>query len=232
MKLNKLRLIFLLKVFSIILFILILICFIINYKESSSHLSPFFSTRCIDYKQNDFSRKLNDKLVDYSSEAKQKGIKVCDDEKDLKERISEGQLVKVNDGNEYIVDRMTYSYPYVTKETKILIDVIGDRFREKTSQKGLNGSRFIITSMTRKTGNVKNLRKFNLNASENSPHLYGIAFDISYKRILAHKLVLTNCDKRFLKEALAEVIWQLREEKKCWATYEKEQSCFHVVSRQ
>jgi hypothetical protein len=34
-----------------------------------------------------------------------------------------------------------------------------------------------------------------------------------------------------MKEALAEVIWELREEKKCWATYEKSQGCFHVVSR-
>ncbi len=33
------------------------------------------------------------------------------------------------------------------------------------------------------------------------------------------------------KEALAEVIWDLREEGKCWATYEVKQSCFHVVSR-
>ena len=39
-------------------------------------------------------------------------------------------------------------------------------------------------------------------------------------------MVLTNCDKKFLKEALAEVIWQLREEKKCWATYEKDAELF------
>jgi len=34
-----------------------------------------------------------------------------------------------------------------------------------------------------------------------------------------------------MKEALAEVIWQLRQEKKCWAKYELQQGCFHVVSR-
>jgi hypothetical protein len=45
------------------------------------------------------------------------------------------------------------------------------------------------------------------------------------------KLYVTECDKWYMKEALAEVIWQLKEEKKCWATYERKQGCFHVVSR-
>ncbi len=230
MKFHKLRFLFLLKIFFVIYFVFISVYFIIN-KDNRKHFFPYFSTRCIDYKQKDFSRKLNDKVVEYSAEAKRKGIQVCKNENELNKRISEGKLVKVKSGNRYIVDRMTYSYPYVTKESKILLDEIAKRFKEKTSQKRLNGARFIVTSMTRKTESIKSLRKYNRNASANSPHLYGNAFDISYKRILARKWVLTNCDKKFLKETLAEVIWQLREEKKCWATYEKGQSCFHVVSR-
>jgi hypothetical protein len=95
----------------------------------------------------------------------------------------------------------------------------------------LNGVRFYITSMTRRNDNLIKLRKFNGNASVNSPHLYGNAFDISYKRFAAHKWRLTECDKKYLKESLAEIIVQLRSEKKCWATYEKVQSCFHVVAR-
>jgi hypothetical protein len=85
--------------------------------------------------------------------------------------------------------------------------------------------------MKRKTENMTSLKRYNGNASANSPHLYGNAFDISYKRFIARKWVLTNCDKKFLKEALAEVIWQLREEHKCWATYEKVQNCYHIVAR-
>jgi hypothetical protein len=44
------------------------------------------------------------------------------------------------------------------------------------------------------------------------------------------KLYVTECDKWYMKEALAEVIWHLKEEKKSWATYERKQGCFHVVS--
>ena len=85
--------------------------------------------------------------------------------------------------------------------------------------------------MTRKTENVKSLRSNNKNSSENSPHLYGNAFDITYKRFIVRKWILTNCDRKYLKDALGEVIWQLREEKKCFATYERMQNCFHVVAR-
>jgi hypothetical protein len=85
--------------------------------------------------------------------------------------------------------------------------------------------------MTRTTEKMKGLRKDNQNASVNSPHLNGNAFDISYIRFSCKKLFVTSCDKRFFKEALAETIWQLRKENKCWATYEKTQNCFHVVSK-
>lgn len=230
MNFTKLQILRFLKIFSVIFLVFISICFVFN-KDRRGHLFSYFSTRCLDYRQKDFSRKLNDRIVDYSTQAKLHGIHACKDEKELRQRISEGKLVKIRSGKKYVVEKMTYSYPCITKESKILLNEIAKRFREKTSQKGLPGARLILTSMTRKTENVKGLLKFNLNASANSPHLYGNAFDISYKRIPARKWILTNCDKKFLKEALAEVIWQLREEKKCWATYERGQSCFHVVAR-
>ena len=230
MKFRKSRLIFSLKIISIGLFILLSV-FLFFRKCSRSPATSYFSTRCLEYKQKEFSRKLNDRIVDYSASAKLRGIKICRDKSELESRISEGKLVKVKSGSSYTIEKMSFSYPYVTRDSKTLIDEIARRLREKASQKGLNGVKFYITSMTRKTDNVKSLRRFNQNASANSPHLYGNAFDISYKRFSVRKWVLTNCDKKFLKEALAEVIWQLREEKKCWATYETGQNCFHVVSR-
>jgi hypothetical protein len=199
--------------------------------ESRGHPLNYFNTRCLDYRQKDFSRRLNDRIVDYSAEAKQKGIGPCRDDAELKQKISDGKLVRVKSGSMYIVDRMSYSYPAVTGDSKILLDEIARRFREKTTEKGLPGSRFFITSMTRRPDFLKSLRTFNRNSSANSPHLYGNAFDISYKRFSVRKMFLTNCDRKFLKEALAEVIWQLRDEKRCWATYERMQNCFHVVSR-
>jgi len=219
----------LLKVFSVI--IILTVCFFIFNRKARNHLFPYFSTRCLEYRQKDFSRKLNDRIVDYSAEAKRKGIKVCKDDRDLKNRISEGKLVKVKSSNRYLIENMTYSSPYLTKDSKVLLEEIARRFRQKVSQKGLKGARLIVTSMTRKTESVKKLKRNNTNSSENSPHLYGNAFDITYKRFIVRKWILTNCDKKYLKDALGEVIWQLREEKKCFATYEKMQNCFHIVAR-
>jgi hypothetical protein len=230
MRFKKLRLVFLFKTILISILLIFSLSLIVS-KGARSHVFGYFSNHCLDYRQKDYSRRLNDRIVDYSAAAKLKGIKPCKDDAELKKKVSEGKLVKVRSGNRYLIDNLTYSSPYVTKETKHLIEEIAQRFREKVSQKGINGSRFIITSMTRKTEILRSLRRNNGNASVNSPHFYGNAFDISYKRFIARKWILTNCDKKYLKDALGEVIFELRQEKKCWATYERVQNCYHVVAR-
>ena len=215
-------------------FVLIVIN-VINPQFFDSGYDYFFTNiikvKCIDYKQGVFSKKLNNKISDYISNSRLTGIKKCKDEKEILERLAGGKLVEIKNGNGFIVEKMSHSYPYLTEDGKDLLVGIGIRFSEKISDTRLRGSRFKITSMTRTTDKLKRLREINLNTSANSPHLYGNAFDISYLRFSTRKLFLTYCDQNFLKEALAEVIWQFREEKKCWATYEKKQNCYHVVSR-
>jgi hypothetical protein len=227
MIIRRVNIIHLLKIsFGVFLSLFLLILIV-----SRGHPISYFDTRCLDYRQKDFSRSLNDRIVDYSAQAKRYGIDPSRTDRELRKNISDGKLVKVRSGRLYIVDRMFYSYPAVTKDSKVLLDEIARRFREKVSQKGLNGARFYITSMTRRPDHLKSLRRSNGNSSANSPHLYGNAFDISYKRFSVRKMILTNCDKRFLKEALSEVIWEMRNERRCWATYERMQNCYHVVSR-
>ena len=114
MKRYRLRPVFRL-IFSIVgLIILLSVCLVIR-KKNKKHSSSYFSTKCIDYRQKDFSRKLNDRLVDYAAAAKLRGTKVCKDDNDLRRCLSEGKLVKVSSGNRYIVEKMTYSYPCVTQ---------------------------------------------------------------------------------------------------------------------
>jgi Family of unknown function (DUF5715) len=219
---------------SVLLFVLLVII-IIHPQFIDKGYDYFFSdivgVKCIDYKQASFSRKLNSNISDYIGQSSLSGIKKCMNEKDIQERVTQGELVEVESGNGFIIDKMPYSYPYLTKESKILLFEISKRFSDKLSGTRLNGSKFKITSMTRTLEKVKNLKTNNVNAVPNSPHLYGNAFDISYLRFSTRKLFLTYCDKKLLKEALAEVIWQLMEEKKCWATYELKQNCYHVVAR-
>jgi len=73
--------------------------------ESRGHPVNYFSTRCLNYRQKDFSRRLNDRIVDYSAAAKQKGIKPSRSEKELRKYISDGKLVRVKTGRKYISSR-------------------------------------------------------------------------------------------------------------------------------
>jgi len=186
---------------------------------------------CLDYKQPVYSRKLNNLMPDYIGISSISGIKKCKDEKELLDRLASGKLVEIKNGNGFFVEEMSHSYPYLTREAKDLLMEISRKFADKISGTRLKGSKFKITSMTRTTEKVKSLRANNSNASLNSAHFYGNAFDISYIKFSTRKLFLTNCDKKYFMEALAEVIWQLKQEKKCWATFEIKQNCFHVVAR-
>jgi len=218
------------RIFAVFFIVFITIYFTVS-GDARRRIKIIFSNSCRQYNQTLFSNKLTDRIVDYSEQAKRTGIRACRDEKELRELISKRKLVRITPGRSFMIDRLTFSYSYLTPDASDLLDEIGRRFREKTRNEGLNGTRFIITSMTRTTEKMKGLRRNNSNASANSPHLNGNAFDISYLRFSTRKFFLTECDKRFFKEVLAEVILELRREKKCWATYEKNQSCFHVVAR-
>lgn len=186
---------------------------------------------CISYKQSIYSRKLRDILPDYIARSSAAGIDKCASKSELLRKAVQGEVRRVRDGRGFEIEDLSHSYPYLTKEGKAVLKEIGRRFRKKISGTSLRGSDFRVTSMTRTLEIIRNLRKSNTNASENSPHFHGNAFDISYVRFTAKKWFVTDCDKYYLKEALAEVIWQMREEKKCWATYEINQGCFHVVAR-
>lgn len=196
----------------------------------------FFFTRivkikCVDYKQGLFSRRLNNKIPEYIVYSSSSGIIKCQDEKEILERVGQGKLFEIRNSNGFIVEEMSHSYPYLTRNGQKLLSEVSTRFKEKISDTRVRGAKFRITSMTRTTDKLKSLREVNINTSLNSPHLYGNAFDISYLRFTTRQLFMTFCDRKYLKEALAEVIWQLKEEKKCWATYEVKQNCFHVVAR-
>jgi len=214
----------------LIFLIALLLCFIFIPRSNRTLILSFFSKKCRNYQQV-YSSKLNDRIVDYSAAARLAGVGISSDANDLNKKVSTKQLCKIKSCKYYKIEDLTHSYPYLTPDSRKLLDEIGRRFKNKIIHDGYNGSRLIITSMTRTAEKVKGLGKINQNASDNSPHLYGNAFDISYARFSYLKLSVTECDTWYLKEALAEVIWQLKEEKKCWATYERKQGCFHVVSR-
>lgn len=186
------------------------------------------------------SVELNDVAADYKKKSRALGIHPLKNAHHLDSLADAGKLTRVDGGRYYKVDKLTHSYPYLTPNTAELLDTISSRFSAELKGTDLKGAQLHVTSLLRTLESNKKLRKNNSNASEESAHLRGIAFDISYTRYhtsvqwFFRKVfvpVKSYSQTKFLKETLAKVLSDLKKEGKCWVTYEKKQSCFHVVSR-
>jgi hypothetical protein len=155
----------------------------------------------------------------------QTGIKKCNS----KIEITERNLIKIEEQNNYVVAPLTHSSPYLTKNGKALLDTIGNRFNKSLEGTPLEGTKFIISSLTRTTSDVVSLQKWNNNATKNSPHLYGGTFDIKYKRFYKPFSKLEQCHIKYLDALLSKILSDLKQGNKCWVLKEKKQPCFHVV---
>lgn len=172
-----------------------------------------------------YQRTFNDLNDRHLKAARQWGIRPIAKEADF-----EGQkrkLTEISSCRYYEVDELTHSIPYLVPEAEKLLETIGRNFRDSLDQKGLPDRKIIVTSVLRTAGTIKQLRRKNINASANSAHVYGTTFDVAYARYKGAGKEET--DK--LKSVLAEVLQDLRKQKKCYVRYEFKQGCFHITVR-
>lgn len=139
-------------------------------------------------------------------------------------------LVEVKSCEEYYVDNLTHSYPYLVPQAAELLKEIGHRFNDSLEARGGGDYRIKVTSVLRTPMTVKRLRRINRNATNTSAHQYGTTFDISYSRFICDSI---NVNRSFedLKNLLGEILYDLREEGRCYVVFERKQSCFHVTAR-
>ena len=144
-------------------------------------------------------------------------------------------LVYVGSSPFYHVDPLYQSIPYLVPRAAILLQDIGQAFYDSLHVKGLPLQQFIVTSVLRTRADVSSLRRWNGNATENSCHLFGTTFDISYTRYGALKVPGER--QRWavrddtLKYILSEVLHDARQHGRCYVKYEKKQKCFHITVR-
>ena len=137
-------------------------------------------------------------------------------------------LVYIGANPYYNIDPMRQSIPYLVPRAAELLNDIGRVFFDSLQIKGLPLNRFIVTSATRTREDVAKLRRHNRNATENSCHMYGTTFDISYTR---YNPVSESVGNDKLKWVLSEVLRDMRENGRCYVKYEVKQSCFHITTR-
>ena len=148
-----------------------------------------------------------------------------------RDELKTDKLVKIESCDEYMVERLTHSVPYLTKSTAELLSDIGTRFQKELKEQGFEKHRVIVTSVLRTGEDAKRLRKVNGNASKNSAHQYGTTFDITYVRYDRQSLFGKSASEKQLAKALGTVLKQLRNESYCYVKYERKQRCFHITSR-
>ena len=139
------------------------------------------------------------------------------------------KLVEVGENRWYAVDQLYHSHPYLIPEARMLLEYIGRRFNEILKEEcGRDDIKPIVTSMLRTKSSVKKLRRRNGNATENSCHLYGTTFDITYSRFRTSDGDDIAADET-LKAVLGKALYELRYEGLCYVKHEVRQPCFHIT---
>ena len=160
------------------------------------------------------------------------GVSPVNNRTDAESRKKE--LVFMGASPYYHVDVLHRSVPYLVPRASVLLNDIGRAYYDSLQIKGVPLHQFIVTSVLRTKEDVRKLRNYNGNATENSCHLYGTTFDICYNR---YKTVQPPGEKRRMvqndtrKWVLAEVLNDMRRQGRCYIKYEVKQSCFHITTR-
>ncbi len=133
--------------------------------------------------------------------------------------------------DEFIVDSLWMSMPYLVPRAAQLLKDIGRTFRDTVRARGGGDYRIKVTSVLRTEYSVERLRRRNRNASDQSCHRFGTTFDISWTKFdCMDTTQLTSLED--LKNILAEVIQHKRQQGRCFAIFERKQGCFHITVRQ
>lgn len=132
---------------------------------------------------------------------------------DITTLLDSGLLVQIRDNSNYDLHA---DYPYLIPAAAELLEEVRERYQaEEGSPLQLR-----LTSCLRTIESVKGLKRWNPNSVENSCHLYGTTFDISYSRMTPQE-----------KQKLAQVLYELQQGGYCYVKYERKQPCFHVTVR-
>ena len=165
--------------------------------------------------------------------ANEHGVKPFADRRDAERHM--GELVYVGACPYYHVDKMARSIPYLVPRAAVLLSDIGRAYYDSLQVKGIPLHQFIVTSVLRTQEDVGKLSSYNINAIENSCHLYGTTFDICQNRY--HRINDPDMPESpavrddTLKWILSEVLEDMRLGERCYVKYEKKQGCFHITVR-
>ena len=144
---------------------------------------------------------------------------------------SQLSLIKSNDN--YIVDSLTHSIPYLVPAAAKELERIGAEFADILQRNGLPHYQFYVTSVLRTKDDIKQLQKSgNINATTNSCHNYGTTFDLAYFRFSKVTRTREYMHQDNLKLVLGQVLLNEQRAGRIYVKYEYKQACFHITVRE
>ena len=143
------------------------------------------------------------------------------------------QLVEIKTNDNYIVDSLTHSVPYLIPAATHELEAIGAEWADILARNGLPHYRFYVTSVLRTEQDIKYLQKSgNINSVTQSCHCYGTTFDLAYMRYNKVSHTRTYMHEDNLKLVLGQVLLNHQRAGKIYVKYEWKQSCFHITVRE
>lgn len=142
------------------------------------------------------------------------------------------QLTLIKTNENYIVDSLTHSIPYLVPTAAAELESIGKEFADILQRNNLPHYRFYVTSVLRTKDDVKYLQKSgNVNATTNSCHCYGTTFDLAYYRYDKVTRTREYMHQDNIKLVLGQVLLNHQRAGKIYVKYEWRQACFHITVR-
>ena len=143
------------------------------------------------------------------------------------------RLVEIKTCDNYIVDSLTHSVPFLIPSAKRELDAIGVEWADILQRNNLPHYRFYVTSVLRTEEDIKYLqRSGNINSVTQSCHCYGTTFDLAYMRYNKVTQTRDYMHEDNLKLVLGQVLLNHQRAGKIFVKYEAKQSCFHITVRQ
>jgi len=130
-----------------------------------------------------------------------------------------GILKKIECNEFYIVRNLKHSKPILLPKAVLFLNSLSELYHQKCQYSKKQYVPFEITSATRSIKSIKELQEFNPNAIENSAHLHGKTFDVSYAAFTGNKVQLI-----LFISSLSE----LKNQNKCFVKYERN-GCLHIT---
>jgi len=180
----------------------------------------------------DYRIKFNDLQVKQHAAASRIGLSRPPQDREDAARMRKS-LVEIRTNENYIVDSLTHSVPYLIPSAKRELDEIGAEWADILSRNNLPHYRFYVTSVLRTQEDIKYLqRSGNINSVTQSCHCYGTTFDLAYMRY--DKVTRTHMymHEDNLKLVLGQVLLNHQRAGKIYVKYEWKQSCFHITVRE